>query len=77
MVAGIAFTAAYIIYFKFVNPDINDAKHWLWGISPEGIGSLGMVVNFVVAIGVSMVTKAPPQAVQDMVASLRYPRTVE
>ncbi|MBK9090782.1 MAG: cation acetate symporter [Holophagales bacterium] len=77
MVAGIAFTAAYIIYFKFVNPDINNAKHWLWGISPEGIGSLGMVVNFVVAIGVSMVTKAPPQAVQDMVASLRYPRTIE
>ncbi len=77
MVAGILFTATYIIYFKFVNPSINDAKHWLWGISPEGIGSIGMVINFVVAGVVSMVTKAPPQEVQDMVASLRYPRTVE
>ena len=77
MIAGIAFTAGYIIYFKFVNPSINDAAHWLWGISPEGIGSIGMIVNFVVAIGVSMVTKAPPQEVQDMVASLRYPRTIE
>lgn len=77
MVAGILFTATYIIYFKFVNPSINDAKHWLWGISPEGIGSIGMVINFVVAGAVSMVTKAPPQEVQDMVASLRYPRTVE
>ena len=77
MVAGIAFTAAYIIYFKFVNPDLNNAKNWLWGISPEGIGSIGMVINFVVAWGVSLVTKAPPQAVQDMVGSLRYPRTIE
>jgi cation/acetate symporter len=77
MVAGIAFTAAYIIYFKFVNPDLNNAKNWLWGISPEGIGSIGMVINFVVAWGVSLVTKAPPQAVQDMVAGLRYPRTIE
>ena len=77
MIAGIIFTATYIIYFKFVNPSINDAKHWLWGISPEGIGSIGMVINFVVAIAVSKVTKAPPQAVQDMVASLRYPRTIE
>jgi len=77
MVAGIAFTAAYIIYFKFVNPDLNNAKNWLWGISPEGIGSIGMVINFVVAWGVSLVTKAPPQAVQDMVASLRFPRTIE
>ena len=77
MVAGIAFTAIYIIYFKFVNPDLNNAKNWLWGISPEGIGSIGMVINFVVAWGVSLVTKAPPQAVQDMVAGLRYPRTIE
>jgi len=76
MVAGIAFTAAYIIYFKFVNPDVNDAKHWLWGISPEGIGSIGMVINFIVAVAVSKVTKAPPQAVQDMVGSLRFPRAI-
>lgn len=77
MLSGMLFTAAYIVYFKFVNPSINDADHWFLGISPEGIGSIGMVVNFVVAWGVSMMTKAPPQHVQEMVAGLRYPRTVE
>ncbi len=77
MLSGIIFTAAYIIYFKFVNPDMNNAKNWLWGISPEGIGTIGMVINFIVTFIVSKVTKAPPQAVQDMVASLRYPRTIK
>ena len=77
MLTGMLFTAAYIVYFKFVNPSINDADHWFLGISPEGIGSVGMVVNFVVAWGVSLMTKAPPQHVQEMVAGLRYPRTVE
>jgi len=77
MTAGILFTAVYIIYFKFVNPDLNNAKNWLWGISPEGIGSIGMVINFAVAIVVSKLTKEPPEAVQNMVANLRFPRTLE
>jgi cation/acetate symporter len=76
MSAGILFTAAYIIYFKFVNPGANNASNWLWGISPEGIGSIGMVINFVVMYVVSKMTKEPPQKVQDMVASLRYPREI-
>lgn len=76
MLSGIIFTAAYIIYFKFVNPDMNKAPYWLWGISPEGIGTIGMLVNFVVTFIVSKITKEPPKAVQDMVASLRYPREV-
>jgi cation/acetate symporter len=75
MLAGIAFTAAYIIYFKFMNPpSFNVAANWLWGISPEGIGTIGMLINFVVAWVVSLFTKAPPEKVQEMVASLRYPR---
>ncbi len=74
MISGITFTAAYIIYFKFVNPSGNTAANWLWGISPEGIGSIGMAINIVVTIVVSKLTKEPPQDVQDMVASLRYPR---
>jgi cation/acetate symporter len=77
MLSGIIFTAAYIIYFKFVSPDLNKAENWLWGISPEGIGTIGMLINFAVTFVVSKVTKAPPQAVQDMVASLRYPRTIK
>ncbi len=47
MVIGIVFTAGYIIYFKFVNPAANNPQHWWFGISPEGIGTLGMIFNFV------------------------------
>jgi cation/acetate symporter len=76
MICGIVFTAAYIIYFKFVNPGNNNPAHWLWGISPEGIGTIGMLVNFIVMYLVSKITKEPPQEVQRMVESLRYPRTI-
>lgn len=74
MVAGITFTAAYIVYFKFVNPGANTAENWWLGISPEGIGALGMVVNFVVALGISRITPAPPESVQRMVDLIRIPR---
>ncbi|MBL4801495.1 MAG: cation acetate symporter [Emcibacter sp.] len=74
MITGILFTSTYIIYFKFINPGDNNAAHWLLGISPEGIGTLGMLMNFVVAYGVSRVTAPPPQDVQDMVESIRIPK---
>jgi cation/acetate symporter len=74
MLSGIVFTATYIIYFKFVNPSANTLPNWWWGISPEGIGTIGMLLNFAVMWVVSLVTKAPPQEVQDMVATLRYPK---
>jgi cation/acetate symporter len=77
MLSGIIFTAAYIIFFKFVSPEMNKAENWLWGISPEGIGTIGMLINFAVTFIVSKFTKEPPQAVQDMVASLRYPRAMK
>ncbi|WP_298443490.1 sodium:solute symporter family protein [uncultured Ferrimonas sp.] len=74
MVSGITFTAAYIIYFKFINPAGNVPANWFMGISPEGIGTLGMLLNFIVAFGVSRVTTATPQSVQDMVESIRFPK---
>jgi len=74
MLVGIVFTAAYIVYFKFVNPGLNGPDHWLFGVSPEGIGTIGMALNFVVALIVDRVTKEPPQHVQDLVESIRYPR---
>lgn len=74
MISGITFTAAYIIFFKFYMPEMNTPDNWLWGISPEGIGTLGMLINFVVAYAVSSNTSAPPQDVQEMVESIRYPR---
>lgn len=74
MVAGLLFTTVYIIYFKFVNPAGNIPENWLFGISPEGIGLLGMVINFSVAILVCRVTAAVPQDVQEMVESIRFPK---
>ncbi|MCF6459339.1 sodium:solute symporter family protein [Pseudoalteromonas sp. MMG024] len=74
MVCGIGFTAAYIIYFKFVSPDLNSAENWLFGISPEGIGMIGMLVNFAVAIAVQKVTSETPEEVQQMVEDIRNPK---
>ena len=74
MVAGIAFTAAYIIYFKFINPAASTPDNWFFGISPEGIGTLGMCLNFVVSIVVNKFTAEVPTEVQDMVESIRFPK---
>ena len=74
MVVGITFTAAYIIFFKFVRPDLNDSAHWWLGISPEGIGTLGMLLNFATSLLVSRFFPPPPQAIQDFVEEIRVPR---
>ncbi|NNM31953.1 MAG: cation acetate symporter [Gemmatimonadetes bacterium] len=74
MVTGITFTAGYIIFFKFIRPDLNSAEHWFLGISPEGIGTLGMVLNFVVAFTMSRITPPPPEHVQQLVEDIRVPR---
>ena len=74
MISGIAFTAAYIIYFKFVNPAANTPDNWWFGISPEGIGTLGMMVNFIVAFLVFKATDEAPEEIQELVESIRYPK---
>ena len=74
MVSGITFTAAYIVYFNFVNPGANSADNWWFGISPEGIGTLGMLLNFAVTTVVSRMTHEPPEEVQALVDSIRVPR---
>ena len=76
MIVGLLFTAAYIIYFKFVQPELNTAEHWWFGISPEGIGTLGMALNFLVAIVVSQATPEPPLAIQELVEEIRVPHRV-
>ncbi|MDF2377839.1 MAG: cation acetate symporter [Verrucomicrobiales bacterium] len=73
MVTGIVFTTAYIVYFKFINPTANTVENWWFGISPEGIGTLGMLLNFAVAFLISAFTPAPPQDVVDMVEGIREP----
>jgi len=74
MVSGITFTAAYIVYFNFVNPAANSAANWWFGISPEGIGTLGMLLNFAVTLVVSRLTPEPPAEVQGLVDLIRVPR---
>ena len=74
MISGITFTAAYIVYFKFINPSANTAENWWFGISPEGIGALGMLVNFAVALTVSRFTPAPPPHITDLVEHIRVPK---
>jgi cation/acetate symporter len=77
MLTGLVFTVGYILYFKgiFITPMAeNIPANWLFGISPEGIGSVGMLLNFVVALAVSRVTPPPPADVQAMVDSIRIPR---
>ena len=73
MLVGLIFTATYIIYFKFLYVDLNTSENWFMSISPEGIGFVGMILNFVVAILVSSATKPPPQEVLDMVEMIRKP----
>jgi cation/acetate symporter len=74
MISGLVFTLTYITYFKFISPEFNNVEHWWFGISPEGIGSIGMLINFVVCYAVSKATPAPPQSVQDMIQEIRIPR---
>ena len=73
MIAGLTFTATYIIYFKFINHSTNFEEKWLFGISPEGIGTLGMFFNFLIAFMVSRITAPPPQYIKDMVDDIRVP----
>ena len=74
MVTGITFTAAYIIYFKFVSPELNSPENWFLGISPEGIGLVGMIINFAVAAGVMKMTQPTPVEIQEMVEGIRNPK---
>ena len=73
MLAGFLFTAGYIIYFKTLNPALDNADGWLFGISPEGIGTFGTIVNMLVAYTVSKFSPEPPDEVQTIVANIRLP----
>jgi len=75
MLAGLIFTLAYIIWFKFINPDINTLDNWLFGISPEGIGVIGMLINFIITSLVSTQSIKPPAEVRILVDNLRSPES--
>jgi cation/acetate symporter len=73
MITGLVFTASYILYFKYGGGQ-GHPEQYLFGISPEGIGTLGMIFNFIVALIVMRFTPPPPQEVQDIVEDIRIPR---
>ena len=74
MLSGIGFTSTYIVWFKFVDPAASTPENWWFGISPEGIGTIGMLINFVVAIVASLLTAPPPERVRRLVEEIRLPR---
>lgn len=73
MLSGLIFTFGYIAYFKLWSGAENIADNWLFGISPEGIGAIGMLVNFTVAITVARFTAKTPDDVRDIVEAIRLP----
>jgi cation/acetate symporter len=75
MICGVGFTAGYILWFKFVHPELSNPEHWWFGISPEGIGTLGMALNFLVAGVVHKMTPPPSAAIQQLVDDIRVPRS--
>jgi cation/acetate symporter len=80
MLTGLVFTLVYIFLHKgwFFVPGTNSfpdtIEGSLLGISSTAIGTVGAVLNFAVAIGVSRVTQAPPREIQDLVESIRIPK---
>jgi cation/acetate symporter len=71
MLTGLVFTATYMIYTLPVFG--TQANDHIMGVSPEGIGAIGAVVNLVVTVIVSLATKPPSHEVQEMVENIRYP----
>ena len=69
MITGISFTIFYIVHNKYLG-----GSPWFLGISAEGIGTVGMVINFLVTLLVSRFTAPPPAEVQEMVDNIRFPR---
>jgi len=77
MLTGLTFTLSYIVYFKrdvLLGMEKVPDTQWLFGISPEGIGVIGMLLNFVVAFIVMKMTAPCPDHIQHLVESIRYPR---
>ena len=73
MISGLVITSAYIINFKFINAQLNSSENWFLGISPEGFGFIGMLLNFCIAISVSFFYARPPENVSLMVDQIREP----
>ena len=72
MLSGLIFTIFYIVGVKFAG-----MEPWFFGVSPEGIGTLGMLINLAVTLVVSRLTPPPPAEIQLLVENLRTPAIEE
>jgi len=80
MIVGLVFTLVYIVMCTankvlpfFFDAPILAQEDWLFGISPQGIGTVGMAINFVLTLAISSVTPAPPAEVIELIESVRIP----
>ena len=73
MLVGLIFTLSYIIYFKFLFPEMNSSEYWFLGISPEGIGFIGMLLNLFISFLISFSTAPPPNDIIEMIDDIRQP----
>jgi len=75
MVVGIVTMLLYMMKYKlgWFDAQVPPKSEWWFGISPEGFGSIAMLLNFIVSIGVMKFTQAPPKEVQELVETIRIP----
>ena len=80
MLAGLVTTLLYIftylgwLFIPGTNMLPNTPDNWLFGIAPQSFGAVGAMINFAVAYAVAMSTEEPPQEIQDLVESVRFPK---
>jgi len=77
MVVGILLMLFYMTKFKFGWFGGGDSSDWWFGISPEGFGTVAMIVNFIVSITISNLTKEPPKEIIDLVENIRLPNETD
>ncbi len=73
MLVGLIFTLSYIVYFKFLFPEMNSSEYWFLGISPEGIGFIGMLLNLFISFLISLATPPPPNNIIRIIDEIRQP----
>ena len=79
MLSGIGVTLAYVFQHKGImfipgTSFLGDLPpNWFLGIEPNAFGIVGAIVNFGVTLGVTRLTPAPPDSVQQLVEEIRIP----
>ena len=74
MVVGLCLMLFYMLKFKFNLFGPTTSADWWFGISPEGFGTVAMIVNVIISFTISRFTQEPPKEIQDMVENIRYPK---